>query len=251
MHARAQRAYRKEPRAARSSKPGRNPKPALVDSLWRAVERIEAPQHSRWSDYERSAAHYTAESAAFKQDFVRMVARQLHPRLAYDIGGNTGVYARLIAAEGCQCILYDSDPVCVDLAYRQEKAAGNGLVFPLLMDACNPSPALGFDLAERTSLLDRPPADLALALALLHHLRLHHSIPFSRLAGFLAKLAPSLVVEYASPDDSQVRTLISRRGSVPDDYSHHGFVSAFSGHFRLRREVRIPGMDRWLFWFER
>jgi hypothetical protein len=141
--------------------------------------------------------------------------------------------------------------VCVDLAYRQEKAAGNGLVFPLLMDACNPSPALGFDLAERTSLLDRPPADLALALALLHHLRLHHSIPFSRLAGFLAKLAPSLVVEYASPDDSQVRTLISRRGSVPDDYSHHGFVSAFSGHFRLRREVRIPGMDRWLFWFER
>jgi hypothetical protein len=175
--------------------------------------------------------------------------RKLRPRLVYELGGGTGAHARLIASEGCRCVLYDSDTVRIDQAYREERAAGSGLVLPLVMDLRNPSPALGFGLEERQSLLERPAADLVLGLSLLHNLRLHDSIPFVRLADLLSKLGRALLVEFVPVEDPIVARMIARRGYVPNDYSHQGFVSAFSRRFRLLHETRIPGMDRRLFLF--
>lgn len=251
LHARAQRAYRGGARFRSGAVQGRDTKAALASSLRSVITRLRAPTRSEWSGYQCSADHYGTDASEFKKLMVKCVVRELRPSLVYDLGGNIGTFARLVAMEGCRCVLYDSDPVCVDIAYQEERRLANSLVLPLIMDLRNPSPALGFGLSERQSLYERPSADLVLALALIHHLRLRDNIPLARLAEFLARLGRFLLIEFVPPEDPLIQQMIRRRGYVPDDYSLQGFVSAFTRQFRLRSETEIPPMKRRLFLFER
>ena len=48
------------------------------------------------------------------------------------------------------------------------------------MDLTNPSPYLGWENDERMSFMKRDPADLVMALALIHHLAISNNLPFDR-----------------------------------------------------------------------
>jgi hypothetical protein len=250
LHARALRLRRNGTYRLNGTSGATNRKAAIVDSLRRVVERLTPPLSSNQEEGP-TRENADQEAAKHKKSYVRSVLRGLQPHLVYDFGGRTTDYARLATSEGCRCILYDHDPIRTDAVYREEKASCGNLLLPLVMDLRNPSPALGFGLDERQSLFERPPANLVLALDLLHRLRLRENIPFGRLAGFLARLGRILLVEYAPPEDFAVQRIISRRGSAPDDYSHQGFVAAFSRHFRLCSEASIAGAERRLLLFER
>lgn len=249
MHSRSHR------RAVRASRPGGGPggrlKRNLVESLRHAVESLGCRREkSEWSDYEHRADHYPAEAVYFKKTFVEAAVEHAKPDLVYDCGGNTGAYSRVAAASGARCVLFDSDPLCVELAYRSEKASGNGRVLPLLMDLGNPTPALGFGLTERLGLLDRPRAGLVMALALVHHLRIRENIPFENLAKFFSRLGRTLVVEFVTPQDPILKAMLHPGRPAPDDYTVDGFVRAFSREFTLRETAWIPGVPRCLLRFD-
>jgi hypothetical protein len=112
----------------------------------------------------------------------------------------------------------------------------------------NPSPGMGFHLAERSSLLDRGKADCALVLAVLHHLRITARAPFSRIASFLASLARSALLEFVPLSDPMAQRLLRGRERGMDDYSLDGFLAAFGEHFSVSHRADLAGGSRslWL-----
>ena len=70
-------------------------------------------------------------------------------------------------------------------------------VLPLVVDLANPSGRMGWNHEERQSLLDRGPADLVMALRLVHHLSLTNQVPFEMVAEFLHRAEPArFIVEF-------------------------------------------------------
>ena len=65
-------------------------------------------------------------------------------------------------------------------------------ILPLVLDLTNPSPGIGWENQERMSLIERGPADSAMALALIHHLAISNNLPFSKIAQFLSRHLPHL-----------------------------------------------------------
>ncbi len=118
---------------------------------------------------------------------------------------------------------------------------------PLLIDLVNPSPSLGWASRERDSLIARGPADLAMALALVHHLVIANNVPLLDVAKFFAKLCRGLVIEFIPKQDSQVQRLLASRVDIFDDYTQEGFERAFEQCFSLERTESIDGTERVLY----
>lgn len=227
-------------------------KPAIVDSLIAAVQRIKLRNvESSWSRYSAEATHYSTTAEQFKREAVESAMDLVQPASVLDVGGNDGAYARLATARGIRCICLDSDPLCVNQNYLLSKKNRDTGMLPLLMDITNPSPSLGFDGCERMSFMDRTKPDLVLALAILHHLRVRANIPFLRLAGFLAKISKWLLIEYVPKSDAKVRVLMMGRKDLFEDYSLQGFLEVFGAHFKHEWSREIPENGRSLHLFRK
>jgi hypothetical protein len=110
------------------------------------------------------------------------------------------------------------------------------------MDLTNPSPALGWAHRERASLAERGPADLVMALALVHHLAISNNVPLPAVAEFFRRLGKALVIEFVPKQDPQVQRLLTNREDVFDHYHQAGFEAAFDRHF-VRRASQPIGTD--------
>ena len=115
------------------------------------------------------------------------------------------------------------------------------------MDLTNPSPALGWAHRERMSLEERGPADALLALALVHHLAIGHNLPLERVAGFLARLGRTLVIEFVPKTDSQVQRMLRSREDIFPSYTREGFEAAFKPAFRIDDAQPVAGSERVLY----
>jgi hypothetical protein len=228
-----------------------DPKLHLVDSLRNSVERLPAPTWlSAWTNYYEETRFYTAEAAESKQAAVRELTSELRPAMAFDLGANTGLLAQLLAADGVTCIAFDRDAGCINRLYVEERRRPNSRILPLVMDLANPSPALGFGLNATLSLFDRPPADLVLCLALIHHLHFTERLPLLRIASFLARLGRWLVIEFVPREDPAADILRHGRDDF-EDYTPALFLESFGEHYHLRKQKPVASSMRILYLFER
>ncbi len=223
----------------------------VLSSLRDAVKRTRPPADlGRWTQYETNRQHYSQTALDFKLAEVRRTLVELQPKTVYDLGGNSGEYSAEATQWAGYCVSLDSDAGCVTENYRRAKEAQSRSLLPLMMDLKSPSPDAGFGLSERSGLLDRPTADLALVLALIHHLRVTARAPFRRIAQFLAGLAKSALIEFVPITDPMVRELMGAREDPLDDYTLDGFRDAFDEFFELSHHADIPDSGRTL-WFAR
>ena len=169
----------------------------------------------------------------------------------HGLGANTGKFSRIARACGFEVCAWDVDPACVDNHYRSPRASSTSGILPLLLDLTNPTPAFGWDHSERMSLRDRGPADVLLALGLIHHLAIGNNVPLPRIAEMLANLGRWLIIEFVPKVDSQVRKLLASRADVFPDYDIKGFADAFSQRFRAVAQRHVNGSERTLFLMER
>jgi len=132
----------------------------------------------------------------------------------------------------------------VEKNYRQVVARRERHLLPLLLDLSNPSSRSGWAHEERESFADRGPADLVLALALVHHLAIGHNIPLPRIASFFAGIARALVIEFVPKSDSQLERMLVTRDDVFADYSQAGFEAAFSEHFAIDQAIPVREASR-------
>jgi ribosomal protein L11 methylase PrmA len=144
-------------------------------------------------------------------------------------------------------VAFDVDPVAVEKNYRRVKQASERHMLPLLLDLTHPSGGSGWANEEREALADRGPADLVLALALVHHLAIAHNVPLTRIAAYFARLARALVIEFVPKEDSQVQRMLASRKDIFDGYTQRGFEEAFSTCFDIERATPVREAARTIY----
>ena len=251
LHASSQRHFADKTVEGRGRDMGRLSFRGLIDNLESAVEGLAwEPEDTEWADYYESSS-YSPEALEHKRQMVAEFLDEVKPEDVWDLGANTGIFSRVASERGIQTLSFDVDPAAVERNYLQCTKANETHILPLLMDLTNPSSGIGWENEERESLLDRGPADAALALALIHHLAISNNLPLKRVSGFFSNVCDSLIIEFVPKSDSQVQRLLSTREDIFPDYTQEGFENAFRGHFAIRRSVGIKGTERTLYLMRR
>ena len=223
----------------------------LVTSLRDAVTRLDwQPAGTEWADY-TSNHNYSDRALDAKRALVRDYVAAASPATVWDLGGNTGTVSRVAREVASLVVSFDIDPAAVELNFREVRQRGETGLLPLQLDLMNPSPGVGWAHEERLSLEARGPADLVLALALVHHLAIANNIPLARVAEFFARLGGALVIEFVPKSDSQVERLLMNREDIFPDYTLEGFERAFEPSWTIERRQRVGDSDRTLFLMRR
>ena len=218
----------------------------LVDNLESAVRGLKWERQGRWAAY-YDETNYSESGLGHKRRIVGEFLDRLAPGTVWDLGANTGMFSRVASAKGAHVISFDYDPGCVEANYQQCVEQGETLVLPLWMDLTNPSPAIGWQNQERMALIERGPADTALALALVHHLAIGNNVPFDHLADFMRTACAAVIIEFVPKSDSQVQRLLASREDVFADYTQQAFETAFRRYFAIQSAVRIADSERTLY----
>jgi hypothetical protein len=208
--------------------------------LEKLVRRLEWDGgETAWTGYGEDNTYDEASTAA-KEAFVREAAARRRSRLAWDIGCNDGRYARIAAAGADLVVALDADHATVDALYRRLRDERREGILPLVMSVTDPSPDLGWRGRERASLERRGTPELALCLAVVHHVCITGNVPVRELLDWLRSLDAALVIEYPDRADPMVRRLLGgkRDGSNPD-YEKAAFERALSERFTVDRSAAV------------
>jgi ribosomal protein L11 methylase PrmA len=234
--------------ANRSSKPfSRSALAGLIDNLANTVERLQwGGARTTWGNY-YEATNYTDSAFTHKRRIVEAALDRLKPATVWDLGANDGTFSRLASTRGVPTIAFDIDPVAVERNYRRSVQEGDKNILPLVLDLTNPSGRYGWANEERDALADRGPADLAVVLALVHHLAIGHNVPLERIAEYLGRLARALVIEFVPKADSQVQRLLASRVDIFANYTQDGFERAFSTVFNIEQTVPVQDSVRTIY----
>ena len=250
-HAASQKKHEDSRKSARKATVTMQGLSGIIDSLRGVISKLNwKPAGTEWGAY-YSDTNYSDEALARKRELVGQLLSQTSARSVWDMGANNGFFSRVASEQGIPTVSSDIDPVAVEMNWREVKEKGEENLLPLLMDLTNPSPDLGWDHAERSSLLGRGPADVVLALALIHHLAISNNVPLAWLARFFARAGRWLILEFVPKSDSQVERLLATREDVFPDYTREGLESAFSENFEIVRSEPIEGSERILYLLRR
>ncbi len=206
---------------------------SLLENLEKCVSRMSLRVGgTEWGDYYESNSY---DSAGFeqKQTIVREFLERIQPETVWDLGANTGVFSRLAAEIGATVYGFDVDPACVEMGFRHCRREKIKKVMPLYLDLTNPTPAVGWAHQERLSLAERGPADVVMALALIHHLSISNNLPFQRVARYFRELGRQLIIEFVPKTDPQVKRLLRSRKDIFESYDQETFEAAFSEQFAI------------------
>jgi len=224
----------------------------IIDQLQSIIKNLKLKTNkTEWSDYySNDGNNYTDNSFAFKKEMISKWAKEINPKRVVDIGANTGVFSEIFSNNSeCFVLSCDIDTLAVEKNYVRNKNVHN--LLPLIVDISNPTPAIGFDNLERESFINRVctlKADVVLALAVIHHLRITAGIPLAMLVELLAKIANEyLIIEFVPKSDSMVVGMLSSRDDIFDDYDSLVFEDIFSSSFTITDKVNVVNSDRILY----
>ena len=252
LHAGAQKKYAGEEVKSRGGSMSKQAMTGLIESLETTVKKLDwKPGGTEWGNY-YDITNYSDAAFEHKKELVGEWTTRIQPSIVWDLGANNGVFSRVAAdAQAAPMVLsWDIDPAAVEQNYRQVKTEKNERVLPLLLDLTNPSPAIGWANSERDSFGGRGPADLTLALAVIHHLAISNNVPLSQLADFFAEAGKWLVIEFVPKSDSQVKKLLASREDIFPSYTREGFEAAFSQRFKVHEAVSVRESERVLYLME-
>jgi hypothetical protein len=250
LHAGAQKKYAGEEVKSRGGSMSKQAMIGLIESLDSTIRKLEwKPGGTEWGNY-YDITNYSDAAFEHKKRLVGEWTKRIQPRQVWDLGANNGVFSRVASEAAPYVVSFDIDPTAVEQNYRQVKVEKNEKVLPLLLDLTNPSPALGWANHERDSFGERGPADLVLALALIHHLAISNNVPLPQLADFFAETGKWLVIEFVPKSDSQVQKLLASREDIFPTYTREGLEAAFRNRFKIHEAVNVNESERVIYLME-
>lgn len=116
-----------------------------------------------------------------------------------------------------------------------------------MADLASPSPAIGWANVERQTLEQRGPADLVLALAVIHHLAIGNNVPLAAVADYFARIGRRAIVEFVPKSDPMVQRMMASRADIFESYTAEEFERAFSARFTIEQRAVISTSDRLLY----
>jgi len=220
---------------------------ALIDSLESTIKNMKwQPQGTEWADYYRDT-NYSEEAFEDKRKIVKKMLEETSTKKLWDLGANDGFFSRIASGMGIHTISFDIDPAAVEKNYLRSVKNNETDILPLLLDLTNPSPSIGWENKERTSLLKRGPVDTVFALALIHHLAISNNLPISKIAEFFSSICTYLIIEFVPKDDSQIQRMLSTREDIFPDYIKEAFEKEFKKYFMIKKTDKIKDSKRILY----
>ncbi|MFN8619458.1 MAG: hypothetical protein U0869_01765 [Chloroflexota bacterium] len=252
LHGRAQR--KGTPSDGAAAKQVRVPKErqvALIGNLRKTVEGLRwSPGGTEWADYADNTS-YSDTATAAKARLVESLLRDAGGDVVWDLGATPDATPRSRPASGgASCPGTSTRPP--ERHHLALKQSGETRITPLVIDLADPSPAQGWALEERASLVGRSNADVLLGLALVHHLAIGRNVPLPMVAAFFGELADDAVIEWVPREDPMVQTLLAGRKDIFDGYHEDGFRAAFeSTGWQVCAREPIEASPRVLYRFSR
>ena len=220
---------------------------ALLDDLESLIERMTLKtKRSTWSHYYQDNS-YSKIAASSKEEIVTQFVDEINPYSVWDIGANNGYFSKLCADKGIFTISLDADIRCVEDNFQNAQAENQNNLMPLVFDLTVPTPSAGWSNKERQGLALRGPAELILALALVHHLAIAQNIPLKEIAAYFSELGQNLVIEFVPKDDVQVQRLLALRDDVFERYDQRSFEEYFSRYFDIVKKQTVADSQRVLY----
>jgi ribosomal protein L11 methylase PrmA len=250
IHAGAQKKFSSAEVKSRSASMSRQALTGLIESLESTIQKLNwTPRGTEWGNY-YDITNYSDAAFEHKQQLVGEWTKRIRPQQVWDLGANNGAFSRVAAESGSYVVSFDIDPAAVEQNYRRVKNDKTETILPLVLDLTNPSPAIGWANRERDSFGARGPADLVLALAVIHHLAISNNVPLPQLADFFAETGKWVVLEFVPKADSQVQKLLASRKDIFDQYTRAGFEAAFGARFKIHEAVAVHESERILYLLE-
>jgi SAM-dependent methyltransferase len=225
-------------------------KRTLADLRKRTERAMPDYAGSEWSNYTATLTHYSAQESAQKMEWVRGVLQELQSARVLDIGANTGVFSALAAEHGAQVVALERDASAAESLFRMTRNSKLSIQ-TIHADLARPTPAVGWENRETSSLLHRleSQSDLVLMLAVIHHLILMEQIPIGAILELAHKLTSQyLVLEWVPVTDPMYQSLMRGRDSLYGSLSEADLSKACEGRFQtLRRQPLDNGRILFLF----
>ena len=220
---------------------------ANARKLQRLIERLEWKlQRSEWSHYDQEHSYQDAEHLE-KEVFVEDTARSVQPELAWDLGCNTGRFARLAAKHSQYTVAMDADALAIERLYKALRDEGMTNILPLVNNVVDSSPNLGWRLQERQDLVSRGRPQLVLALALIHHVVIGCNVPTTEFLDWLKSLGATLVIEFVTREDAMVKKLLLNKEDHYVDYELGFFEQALEKRFEIKQRLELASGTRVLY----
>jgi len=243
-HAKSQKHYKDKDAKIKQKTLSKRSFEGLIENLKSSVEKMTWKEdNTEWGDY-YSDTNYTEKSFEEKKQFISSILEQVKPKLVWDMGANTGVFSRLASNKGIYTISFDIDPLAVEKNYLSSSQNSDQNILPLILDLTNPSSNIGWNNDERMSIIQRGPADMVFALALVHHLAISNNVPLNKLAEFFSHISKFLIIEFVPKSDSQVKRLLLTRDDIFEDYDEKTFELEFSKFFKIINSKKILDSER-------
>jgi len=250
LHAKSQQKFAGRSVSTEGKKISRTSFLGLLDNLKSAIEKLTwQPTGTEWHDYYQ-ILNYSPAALSQKEQLVAGLLDELSPRpqQVWDLGANTGLFSRVAAERAALTVSFDLDAGAVEKNYRAMAAADESNLLPLVLDLTNPSPGLGWAGRERHSIFERGPADVVLALALMHHLAVGNNLPFAQMAQFFSQICRrALIIEFVPKQDPQLQRLLQNRVDIFEDYTPQTFEQNFSRYFTIQARQPLPAVERTLY----
>ena len=249
-HAKSQKHYENKDAKIKQKTLSKRSFEGLIESLKSSIEKMAWNEdNTEWGDY-YSDTNYTEKSFEEKKQFISLTIDQVKPKLVWDMGANTGVFSRLASTKGINTISYDIDPLAVEKNYLLSSQNSEQNILPLILDLTNPSSGIGWNHNERMSIIQRGPADMVFALALVHHLAISNNVPLNKIAEFFSQISKFLIIEFVPKSDSQVKRLLLTRDDIFENYDEKNFEIEFSKFFKIINSKKILDSERTIYIME-
>ena len=228
----------------------------IIDSLYNYIKDLTLNEKTEWKDY-YTITNYDDAAFNHKKQLVKKWYKSINANKVVDLGGNDGTFSRVLKDNASEILVTDIDPNAVDYNYQQVLKNKEHNILPLVSDLLNPAPGIGFNNKERSPLQERIAGnnyDVALALALIHHISLSGNVPFSMSAQMFASLTPYLIIEFPDREDSWVSFLLKSKREFAgyfDYYNRKNFENDYSEFYTVIEKEQIPNTHRTLYLLKR
>lgn len=217
---------------------------------WIKTRHPHGSKKTTWSDYDKDNS-YSSREEEKKHAAIARFSQQHSPNTLIDMGCNTGAFSQTALENNTTRVIgFDFDTRAVEKAYMRSREQKLSLL-PLYMDAVNPSPAQGWNMAERQSLTERANADALIALAFLHHLVIGKNIPLEGAVKWLIDFAPCGIIEFVPKNDPMVERMLALREDIFPYYTQETFEQALKKHAKITHVEQVSESGRTLFTYNR
>ncbi|HEY2720754.1 MAG TPA: hypothetical protein VGI82_03455 [Chitinophagaceae bacterium] len=217
----------------------------LVDSLADLVSSLKwNAKPSTWSNYYEEANQRSDYIEQKKKIIAQWIDETTGLQTCIDLGANEGEFSQLIAKKDIQTISIDFDSNAINQLYQLVKKEKEVNILPLLIDLANPSPAIGFNNSERSSFIQRAHLDIAMALAIIHHLVIGKNFSFDMVSRLFKRLATLLIIEFIPKEDEKIQLMLRQKKDIYADYTESNFLATFEKHFSILKKANVGNSGR-------